>query len=62
VDEFTTREMARVLTAVAELALLLLGTEKWVTGARATRLRENFELVCELLEMANDRIDKNGDG
>lgn len=59
-DENTTRVMGRALTAVAELALFLSGNEKWVTGSRATRLREHFELLCELLEEANDRIDKGG--
>lgn len=60
-EENTSREMGRALTAVAELALLLLSDEKWVTGSRATRLREHFELLCELLEAANDRIEKGGE-
>lgn len=59
-DEFTTHEMAAMLTAAAELALLLLSDEKWVTGARATRYRAQYELLGELLEAANDRIEKGG--
>lgn len=56
-----TRAMGRALTAVAELALFLSSDVKWVTGKPATRLREHFELLCELLEAANDRIEKGGD-
>lgn len=59
-DDDSTRKLGLLLTAVAELAFIAFGSEKWVTGKRATRLREHFELVCEMLEEANDRIDKNG--
>lgn len=50
--------MGLALTAAAELALLLLSDEKWVTGRRAMRLRAQYELLGELLEAANDRIEK----
>jgi len=58
VDDFTTQDMGLALTAVAELALLLLSAEKWVTGTRAMKLRAAYELLGELLEAANDRIEK----
>lgn len=61
-DDNSTRKLGLLLTAVAELAFVAYGKEKWVTGDRATRLREHFENVCELLEEANDKIDKHGDG
>lgn len=57
-EDFTTQEMGLALTAAAELALLLLSDEKWVTGRRAMRLRAQYELLGELLEAANDRIEK----
>lgn len=59
-DDDSTRRLGLALTAVAELAFVAFGPETWVTGKRATRLREHFELVCELLEEANDKIDKHG--
>lgn len=60
-EDDSTRAMARVLTAVAELALLRLGRVAWVTGRDATRFREHFELLCELLEECNDIIDKRSE-
>lgn len=59
-DDDSTRRMGTALTAVAELVLLAFGPEQWVTGQRAIRYRQQFELLCEILEEANDKIDKHG--
>lgn len=59
-DEDTSRVMAALLTAVAELALLACSEEKWVTGRRATKYRRQYELLGELLGDVNDRLEKGG--
>jgi len=50
--------MEHVLTAAAELALLLREPNAWVTGPDAIRLRDHMDALFELLEAANDAIEK----
>jgi len=59
-DDTSTQRMGRVLTAAAELALHLREPNAWATGAYATHLREQMDLLIDLLEDANDAITKEG--
>lgn len=57
--EASTQRMGHVLTAAAELALHVREPNAWATGAYAIHLREQMDLLFELLEDANDAIQKN---
>jgi len=54
----STLTMEHALTAVAELALLLREPNAWVTGPEAIKLRDHMDVLFEILEAANDAIEK----
>jgi len=61
-DEDLGLELGSLLTATAELALLVRMPNAFARGAYATHLREQFDLLVGLLEAANDAISKERDG
>jgi len=58
VTEASIQLMGRALTATAELALHLREPNAWATGDYAIRLRDHMDVLFELLEDANDAIEK----
>lgn len=58
VDEDFGQRLGRLLTATAALALHVRTPNAWATGSSATKLRDQMDELIELLEDANDAIEK----
>jgi len=61
VDVDSQLELGSLLTATAELALLVRMPNAFARGDFATHLRDQFDLLVALLEAANDAIEKRSD-
>lgn len=59
VDAISTPKLGLLLTAAAELGLLVYSQETWVeASSRSVRLREFIDLLIEVAGEAGDRVSK----